>query len=942
MFRTRGNKIWRDVRARLGRTALVSCAIFIGVAGTIAIFSMSFVLVGQLQEDIKPDELPMITIYGGGTSPTDEAKMAGMEEIPGITDIVGLVINPMRFKLSADQEDYDDGSISSFTVDYAEGLPLIPLRLVEGDYPARDQKQVAVEQRMAEQYDLGVGDSVFINILSPNSEGEVNTLEEWTITGVVFHPYSGLYGQNVQPQTAVYGYIPEANYIGGTIGLGGFMTRFTDYDTAVENEELLTNFVANDMDYLVGFVQKEDPAQNQLVRSVATLAGTMSFLAIIALVVSGFLVVNVISSIVVEQKRQIGVMKSIGASTWDNFLIYTGMAFAYGMIGVAIGVPVGVLGGNVATQALAPELNTVIEGFQFSIPAIIIGVVVGLAIPVFAALIPVAFGTRVTILEALTDLGIDANYGSGPLAKLISLLPVPITVRQGLSNISIKKVRLIFTVITLSIAVGAFMGIFAFFSNLTSGINNYLESFNVQVGVFPTQVRNVEGVERILKSEFPNIESIEPGFLLQVEFEGYEPVASAGGPPGIFAYGYDINSDTPAFNFTIDEGNQLDDSNAANGVIFSSQLAKNMKVKIGDTVTIKVPGNQQDLIIQGISEYPLDQVWLDWRLMALLAGYTSAEITSPIPMPQEAQSFIQYASPLTVAESELVALGFSADAVNFLSGVVTEGALYKPGANEVVISAGLAQAQNLSLGDTISVTSTQADGSSADYTIVGILTLPAQVTEGGLPSDFIGLFWEDLATLDGQDLTGEPRPAGYFVVTNIDEPTVRQSKDFLEDVNETMLANGLPIQSFNFVELVEQINQGFVIFQLILQAVALLIALVGALGLFTTLSMSVFERQKEIGVMRSIGAGSGTIISQFLTEGLVTGIIAWIIGLPLAFGILAGLFSITGFGGTFASDFPPLAAVLGLAGMLGITFVASIWPSLSASRKTVSDILRYQ
>ena len=142
--------------------------------------------------------------------------------------------------------------------------------------------------------------------------------------------------------------------------------------------------------------------------------------------------------------------------------------------------------------------------------------------------------------------------------------------------------------------------------------------------------------------------------------------------------------------------------------------------------------------------------------------------------------------------------------------------------------------------------------------------------------------------------------------------------------------------------MVNQISEIFTTIQVILSAVALLIALVGALGLLTTLSMSVYERQKEIGVMRSIGAGSSTVALQFLTEGLVVGVIAWLVGLPLAAGVELLLLNVTGFNETFPFTFPVSAAVIGLVGMLVITTIASLWPSIAASRKTVSDILRYQ
>jgi ABC-type antimicrobial peptide transport system permease subunit len=75
---------------------------------------------------------------------------------------------------------------------------------------------------------------------------------------------------------------------------------------------------------------------------------------------------------------------------------------------------------------------------------------------------------------------------------------------------------------------------------------------------------------------------------------------------------------------------------------------------------------------------------------------------------------------------------------------------------------------------------------------------------------------------------------------------------------------------------------------------------------------------------------------------LVVGVIAWIVGLPLMVLIQWALLKITNFDQTFPLQLSPAAAVIGLIGMLIITTIASLWPSLSAARRTVSDILRYQ
>jgi len=226
---------------------------------------------------------------------------------------------------------------------------------------------------------------------------------------------------------------------------------------------------------------------------------------------------------------------------------------------------------------------------------------------------------------------------------------------------------------------------------------------------------------------------------------------------------------------------------------------------------------------------------------------------------------------------------------------------------------------------------------------VGIFLPPVIFEQNAMvPPDFIGMVWQEATALDGAVVERTALPGGYFISLKDSSPTADEVEELLEASKETYVNQGIGTIGFNFVELTQMISDAFVTIQAILSAVAGLIALVGALGLLTTLSMSVFERQKEIGVMRSIGAGSSTVAIQFLTEGLVVGVVAWLVGIPLMVGIQYLLLDITGFNDTFPFEFSPMAVVVGLIGMLIITTIASLWPSLSAARKTVSDILRYQ
>jgi putative ABC transport system permease protein len=968
MIRTRMRKILRDVWARKGRTALVSLAIFIGVTGTIALFSMSNILIGQLREDVKEDEIAMVQIsteVKEGQQPDNLAYAQWINDYPGVTDLkIGLEERVVFFKTEAGPYDFNDGYAAAYQVLNEDATALVeapsqavpsiePYRLLDGGaWPERGE--LLIERRMADKYDLSVGDELYMRILSPSRQpdqvGATNTVEAWTISGIVFAPYI-----LTSPTEAIFTSVEDALYLTGFAGISDFWLRFESFDDVESEVGEIEDYLANKTAYTPAFKQTENPEESQLITQAQVITSLMSFLALVSLIVSGFLVVNVITSLVTEQKRQIGVMKSMGASQADNFFIYSGIAFMYGLIGVIPGVLVGIPSGNMAAHALAPQLNTYLEGFQISPPAIVMGVVVGLLVPVFSSLIPVFNGTRVQILDAMTDLGIDANYGTGPMARVIGALPVPINVRQGLSNVSLKKSRLAFTVLTLSIAVGAFMGIFALFESLTDGIQVFFDSWNMHIGVFPSEPRDpAQMVALIEEAAGDQINTVQSGFFQQIEFEGYKPEVGGGGPPGIFAYGIDSASDNPAFLFELTEGENLNPENRADGLILSSLLAANMDKEVGDTVVMKVPGNSKEFTVVGIADFPLEQAWAQWDVLAVLRDSTIDKITSdsPIPadmLPPAASSFIKYLTLADVGDdsettdsfSDMMVMGFTTSIGQFFQ--FEAGGLFTIGEPGVLLTTELAAAGGFELGDMVTLSSQTPDGFTREYPVVGIFEPPAVMAESGmLPPEFIGMYWRDAAELDNAQIETEPLPGGYFVTLKEDDPSVDRVDELYDDINNVFAEKGYAVTGFNFVALTKQISDIFLTIQAILLAVAGLIALVGALGLLTTLSMSVFERQKEIGVMRSIGAGSTTIATQFLTEGLVVGIIAWLVGIPLMVLIQYVLLDITGFSETFPFTFSVTAVILGLIGMLVVTTVASLWPSLGAARKTVSDILRYQ
>lgn len=130
-----------------------------------------------------------------------------------------------------------------------------------------------------------------------------------------------------------------------------------------------------------------------------------------------------------------------------------------------------------------------------------------------------------------------------------------------------------------------------------------------------------------------------------------------------------------------------------------------------------------------------------------------------------------------------------------------------------------------------------------------------------------------------------------------------------------------------------------------LMLMAILVAVVGGLGLAGTMSLNVIERMREIGVMRAIGASDMSVLQVFIVEGVFIGAISWLFGtlvaLPVSFGLCysmgMGLFS-----SPLDFSFSLGGVVVWLVLSLVIATVASFVPAWRATRVSVRQVLAYE
>jgi putative ABC transport system permease protein len=125
---------------------------------------------------------------------------------------------------------------------------------------------------------------------------------------------------------------------------------------------------------------------------------------------------------------------------------------------------------------------------------------------------------------------------------------------------------------------------------------------------------------------------------------------------------------------------------------------------------------------------------------------------------------------------------------------------------------------------------------------------------------------------------------------------------------------------------------------------ALISIVVGSLGVINTLTMSVIERTREIGMLRAIGTTRGQIVKMVLAEALLMGVIGGILGLGtgviLARILFIGMTTMSGYRLTFV--LPPEGIIISVVIALIVSQVAAITPALRAARVRILEAVHYE
>ena len=228
-------------------------------------------------------------------------------------------------------------------------------------------------------------------------------------------------------------------------------------------------------------------------------------------------------------------------------------------------------------------------------------------------------------------------------------------------------------------------------------------------------------------------------------------------------------------------------------------------------------------------------------------------------------------------------------------------------------------------------------GSTQEFTIIGIRQDNASMLSGLMVSDTVSMEapLSVITSSYGFYLSNHD----LLIISDGAENATQVARDavrLMENRHDVRGKNAIQVENFNdYMSAMNQILSYVTIFVVLVAAISLL---VGGIGVMNIMLVSVTERTREIGIRKSLGARTGSILLQFLSESAIITLLGGIIGILIGVAGAYGVCSLIGF-----------TARVGLSTVLGASLFSSavgiffgIYPARKAARLSPIDALRHE
>lgn len=603
---TRWTKVGRDIWLHRSRSALVVAAIVVGIVGAGAVLDAWSLLRRAARDGYLATNPPGATLR---VNVVDDALLARVRAVPSVRaatarrTVAASVRTPAGSRTAvlfagSDLATRDVGRIDSIA---GSGLP------------ANDA--LSLERSSMEFAELVLGDSVSLQV----GDG----------TRVVL-PISGIARDaSLAPgwmEHVVYAFVTPATLrrIGApdTFNELRIVVRRDPFDRQSNRAVALeVKRVAEAAGYIVADVDVPEPGQHIHAGQIDSLLFTQGAFGLLALLLSAFLVVNLISAMLTGQLREIGIMKAVGASAAQVAAMYLVLALALGLFASLVSLPIAAFIGRRYAEFSASLLNFDITPYRIPFWAFAAQFAVGVLLPVLAACIPVWRGCRIPVNDALRDLGESAPRAVPDASSTPRSYGLPRPVLLSVRNAFRRRQRMTLTLITLSMGGAVYLGALGLRASVRRSVDvlyGDIMRFDIMlrladphaVDSLESAVARVDGVQRVEAWGGVRAAVQQADDMLAPSF----PITAL--PPS-----------TQLVSLPLIEGTWLDDpardvSGSAHALVVNQRLAAaDSALRIGHGVMLVVNGKTMPFRIVGLVESgPAPTAYMTRESLAAVVG----------------------------------------------------------------------------------------------------------------------------------------------------------------------------------------------------------------------------------------------------------------------------------------------------------------------------------
>jgi putative ABC transport system permease protein len=443
MFDTRWRKTFRDAWGHRSRTLLVVLAVALGLIGGGTVLNAWALVRTTTQASYAASHPVAATLK---LEPLDAAFLERVRQMPGIG-----AVRARRTVVATLQAGGDRKTVVLRALDDVTRPDIGRLQDVEGAWPPADGEVMIEHSSLAYSGAIMGQDMVLAAAGKEPASLKVGGLvrDVSVAPGWMDH--------------VIHGYVSQATLSRLGVPPTFDELQFTATDPVPSREAVRqlawrVKALAEAEGRRVGRIDVPVPGQHIHAAQMESLTLVQGAFGILTLLVCGCLIVNLMSAMLAGQRRELGIMKALGASERQLAAQILVVAAGLGVLAVAVALPVAAWLGRLYGSFQGELLNFPVDRYAIPAWAPMVQAAIGIGLPVLAAAWPVAKACRQPVADALRETGLPASTSGKRTRRWLQGVRLARPQLLSLHNAFRQRLRFWLSLLSLAVAGAVFVG----------------------------------------------------------------------------------------------------------------------------------------------------------------------------------------------------------------------------------------------------------------------------------------------------------------------------------------------------------------------------------------------------------------------------------------------------------------------------------------------------